>query len=133
MDKALQADLIAVAHLAYFLFVVLGQVVILAGIIFRWGWVRNFWFRGLHLVAMLIVGVEAVFNVQCPLTVWERQLRRDAGQTISEASFMARLANEVMFHNFPEWVFTAAHIAFAGLVVLTFVLAPPRWPKRSEE
>jgi hypothetical protein len=129
MNKALLADLLAVAHLTYFLFIVLGQVTILTGMALRWQWVRNFTFRTLHLAAMLLVGVEAVFQVKCPVTVWERQLRYEAGQTVSEASFMARLANAVLFHSFPEWVFNVAHIAFALLVITTFVFCPPQWPR----
>jgi hypothetical protein len=130
MSNTQLADAIALAHLAYFLFIVVGQAAILAGWIGRWRWVRNFAFRSLHLAAMTYVGVEALFAIQCPLTVWERNLREAAGQPVSQASFMARLANEVMFHNFPEWVFTAAHIVFAAVVIATFVFCPPRWPWR---
>lgn len=128
MDNMLLADLIAVVHLAYFLFIVVGQAAIVLGWLRAWSWVRNFAFRVLHLAAMLIVGVEAALAIPCPLTVWERELRTAAGQSVSEASFMARLANLVMFHDFPEWVFTAAHIAFAGLVLATFLFYSPRWP-----
>jgi hypothetical protein len=128
MSHSQLADLIAVFHLSYFLFIVVGQAVILVGWIAQWSFVRNFYFRALHLAAMTIVGIEAIFAIQCPLTVWERNLRELAGETTDKASFMARLANEVMFHDFPEWVFTAAHIAFAAAVVITFLLCPPRWP-----
>src|SRR5688572_3265205 len=102
MSNSQLADLIAVAHLTYFLFIVIGQAAIIVGWIGRWRWARNFWFRALHLAAMTIVGVEALLAIQCPLTVWERNLRVAAGETTDKASFMARLANEVMFHDFPE-------------------------------
>ena len=67
------ADTIVTVHLAFVLFVLIGQVAIMVGIsweylawcygkfvatgrtlvsvrhLCRWGWVRNFWFRFLHL------------------------------------------------------------------------------------
>jgi hypothetical protein len=132
MDYGFWADVISVVHFAYFGFVVLGQVFILLGIVRRWQWVRNLWFRAAHLLAIALVAIEAVIDMKCPLTEWERALREKAGETISDASFMARLANEIMFHEFDEWVFRIAHIAFAVIVVATFVIAPPRWRRKSE-
>jgi hypothetical protein len=132
MSKIAIADTIAVAHLAYVLFIVLGLAAILLGLVCRWRWVRNFYFRVAHLTAIGIVAVEEMLRVQCPLTTWERALRAEAGQTVADASFMARLANAVLFRPLEPWVFVTAHLAFAGLVLLTFILAPPRWPFRRE-
>lgn len=127
MNHAFWADAIAVVHFAYFGFVVLGQALILLGMVRRWQWIRNLWFRAAHLLAIGLVALEAVVGMSCPLTDWERDLRAKAGETTSDASFMARLANEVMFHDFPDWVFRVVHISFAVLVIATFVIAPPKW------
>ena len=62
-------------HATYFSFVVFGLVLILLGIVFRWDWVRNFWFRSLHLAAIGIVVLEAFVGMNCPLTDWEQRLR----------------------------------------------------------
>ena len=40
-----------------------------------WEWVRNWWFRVAHLVAILIVAAEAFLDIPCPLTEWEYRLR----------------------------------------------------------
>ncbi len=128
MSKTALADTIAVAHLGYVLFIVLGLLAILLGLVFRWQWVRNFYFRATHLAAIGIVAVEEMLRVRCPLTTWERALRAEAGQTVAEATFMARIANSVLYRDLDPWVFVAAHLAFAALVLLTFVLAPPSWP-----
>ena len=132
MSKAALADMIAVAHLAYVLFIVLGLAVILLGLLCHWRWVRNFYFRVAHLTTIGIVAAEELLSVQCPLTTWERALRAEVGQTVSQATFMGRLANAVLFRPLEPWVFFTAHLAFAGLVLLTFVLAPPRWPRRKQ-
>lgn len=57
--RGMLADLCAVVHAAYFSFVVLGLVAILMGIAFRWSWVRNPWFRSIHIAMIGIVVVEA--------------------------------------------------------------------------
>jgi hypothetical protein len=126
MGYRLLADLIAVVHLAYVGFVVVGEALILLGLVRKWHWVRNVWFRTAHLAAISLVALEAAMGMRCPLTDWERNLRAAAGETVSEASFLARLANELLFFAAPEWAFRTAHLVFALLVIATFVLAPPR-------
>jgi hypothetical protein len=120
------ADILVAVHVAFMVYVVLGQLVILAGVVARWSWVRNIWFRCSHLLAIFIVAFETVMNMPCPLTVWEHDLRMAAGQPVSEATFIGRLMHNLLFYDLPTWVFTTAYLTFFGLVVLTFVLAPPR-------
>jgi cytochrome c biogenesis protein CcdA len=68
------ADLIVVFHTAYVSFVVFGLAAILIGAVFHWGWVRNFWFRAIHLTTIGIVVIEALAGITCPLTDWENRL-----------------------------------------------------------
>jgi hypothetical protein len=128
MGYAVLADLLEVVHLGYLLFVVLGQVAILVGLARGWRWVRNPWFRWAHLLAIGIVAAEAILNITCPLTSWELQLRRLAGQPVEEVSFVGRLVDRVLFSggHFNEAFLNAVHIGFGVLVLVTFVLAPPR-------
>jgi hypothetical protein len=120
------ADVVVGAHVAYVSFVLLGQLAILAGLIFRWQWIRNPWFRWIHLLMMTIVGIEAAFDVTCPLTSLESDLRRKAGEIAAGDSFLGRLLHNLIFIDAPPWVITALHISFALVVIGTFVLAPPR-------
>ena len=57
------ADLIVVLHATYVSFVVFGLVAILLGIVFRWSWVRNIWFRSIHLIAIAIVVGESLAGI----------------------------------------------------------------------
>jgi hypothetical protein len=126
MPYGLFADLVVACHLAYVSFVLFGQIAILLGLIFKWGWVRNLWFRSIHLAAIVIVALEAVFGITCPLTTWENDFRRLAGQSVEEGTFIGKLLHNAIFFTAPPWVFTICYIGFAALVILTFVLAPPR-------
>ena len=76
------ADLLVAVHVGYVAYVLVGEVLILVGWAFGRQWVRNFWFRATHLLAIDVVVFEEVIGVRCPLTVWEEWLRvraRSAG------------------------------------------------------
>jgi hypothetical protein len=93
--------------------------------------VRNRWFRTIHLLAILIVAGEALFNVTCPLTAWEAQLRERAGETVQHGTFVGQLLHKLIFYDAPDWLFNVSYVLFAALVALTFWLAPPNWKGHS--
>jgi hypothetical protein len=124
------ADAIVIVHFAYVGFVVLGLLLVLMGVLLRWRWTRNFWFRAAHLTMIGIVVFEALAGITCPLTTWEHQLRIRAGESPSEGAFVARWAHDLIFIDAPSWVFPAMYCAFGALVLLTWLVAPPRWPWR---
>ena len=123
---ALLADIIVVVHFAYVFFAVGGEVLVLAGGLLGWRWIRNLPLRLVHLAAVVLVAVEALLGVICPFTEWEYRLRELAGQHVErQISFVGRLVRAVIFYDFPGWVFTLAYVGFAALVAATFVLFPP--------
>ncbi|HEY7154599.1 MAG TPA: DUF2784 domain-containing protein [Gemmataceae bacterium] len=126
MGYSFLADAVVAIHVAYVSYVVFGQLLIWLGLVLRWRWIRNPWFRWTHLVMMLIVGAEAALRIECPLTNWERSLRELAGQPTSGESFVGQLLHHLIFVNWSEWALNCLHIAFALVVLGTFVLAPPR-------
>lgn len=126
MGYGLLADAIVGVHVAYVSYVVLGQLLIWLGLALRWRWVRNPWFRWTHLIAIGIVGGEAILDIECPLTRWERYFRALAGQEVSGESFVGRLLHDLIFVDWPPWVINSLHIAFTLVMLATFVLAPPR-------
>jgi hypothetical protein len=121
----LLADGVVAAHAAYVSFVVVGQLLIWFGWALGWGFARNRWFRSLHLLTIAIVVLEALLNIDCPLTAWEYQLRVAAGQDVSEATFMGRLLHWLLFYDAPAYVFTIGYCITGALILGTFVLFPP--------
>jgi hypothetical protein len=77
----IMADVVAALHTAYIVFVVAGFAAILAGSAARWHWVRNGYFRIMHLAMILLVCSEVIFGITCPLTGLENALRLKGGQT----------------------------------------------------
>ena len=116
------ADLILALHFAYVLFVVGGLALIWVGVWRGWRWVRNVWFRALHALAIGLVAVEGLIGLACPLTVLEDWLRSSAGP---DAGFVQRWLQELLYWDFPGWVFALAYLLFAILVALTYVAFPP--------
>lgn len=129
----LLADLVVVVHFAYVSFVVGGLAVILCGIWRRWAWVRNVWFRVIHLALIGVVVLESLCGIVCPLTDWENRLRELAGETAEAGTFIGRWVNWLLFYDAPPWVFTVAYCCFGLLVLGVWIAAPPRWPRKARQ
>jgi hypothetical protein len=65
---------------------------------------------------MLFIAVQAWLGRLCPLTVWEQDLRRHAGQNGYTERFIEHWLSQLLYWDLPWWVFVAAYTAFAGLV-----------------
>src|SRR3954465_947024 len=115
------ADVVLAVHFVFVLFVVGGLPAIWTGAACGWRWVRSFAFRVAHLGAIVLVALESLAGIACPLTVWENALRGSLDST----SFVARWLQRLLYYNFPEWVFAWAYLAFAALVALTWWRVPP--------
>ncbi len=127
------ADAILAIHFAYVAFVVLGLAAILLGVALGWRWVRNLWFRAIHFLMIVIVVVQSLCGVLCPLTEWEDALRELAGEVNGPGSFLGRWLDRLLFidtSGMPRWVLPTCYCAFGLAVLLTMILAPPRWPEQ---
>jgi len=129
MNKSLSADLIVSIHFVIVIFNVGGLFVIILGGFLQWRFVRNFWFRVIHLAMILIVVFEALFGITCPLTDLEYDLRIAAGQfNASGEAFIARLIHLIIFYDFPQIVFTVVYCVFGLAVLATWWFFPPFYP-----
>ena len=72
------ADALVLVHLSFILFVLLGGLLLLR-------WPRLIW---LHLPAVAWGIVVECLHLGCPLTPWENQLRRMAGQAGYDGGFI---------------------------------------------
>jgi hypothetical protein len=130
VEYRLLADLVVIFHAAYVAFVGIGFVAIVGGIVMRARWVRNFAFRAAHLGAIALVCVEAATGTMCPLTTLEDYLRMRAGDAGYRGDFIGYWAHDLIFYNAPPRIFTIFYVIFGAMVALTFVVAPPRFPRR---
>jgi hypothetical protein len=123
------ADSIVVLHLLIVLFVLAGVPVVYLGLALHWAWVRRWHWRLLHLSAILFIAAESVLGIACPLTVWEYDVRGEH----STRGFIERWVDAILFYDAPPWVFTAAYVAFAALVLITWLAVPPARANRTAD
>lgn len=122
----LLADILLVLHASFVVFVVSGLVLIIAGKAFSWAWVRNRWFRIIHLGCIGIVVVQSWFGIICPLTTLEMALRAKGGGAAYEGTFISHWLGEFLYYEAPAWVFVLVYTVFGMLVVFTWFRVPPR-------
>jgi hypothetical protein len=129
MDSFL-ADLILLFHFSYVLFVVLELAIIWIGFFLRWSFVRNFWFRLAHLLAMGYVVAESFIGTVCPLTLWENQLRIKAGGGVYQGTFMEHWVHQIMYYDADPETFSVIYVLFFAAVLLSLWCVPPKWPTK---
>jgi len=127
MDYALLADAIALAHAAFVVFVVAGQCLIRLGGAVGWRWVRNRWFRGLHLAAIGVVLAQVALGVYCPLTLLEARWRARAGMSDYGETFVGHWVERLIYVDVPLAHMHAIYIAFGVWVAWTLYRYPPEW------
>jgi len=120
------ADALLLLHASVVVFIVVGLVVIYAGRTLAWSWVRNPWFRSLHVAAIGIVTLQSWAGVICPLTSWEMSLRYQAGDTVYSGSFIAHWLEFLLYYQAPIWVFTVVYTALGALVIASWFIVRPR-------
>ena len=99
----------------------LGLLAVILGGYRRWGWVRNRWFRTIHLLAIGIVIAESWLGLACPLTQWENWSREATGGNAYSSSFIQHWLHEILFYDFAPWVFTMSYTAFGILVLIAWL------------
>ncbi len=117
---ALLADALLALHVGIVLFVVGLLPLVLAGGWRGWHWVRHRGLRLTHLGLIVFIAAQAWLGQLCPLTVWEQDLRRAAGQGGYTESFIEHWLSRLLYWDLPWWVFIAAYTGFAGLVGLAW-------------
>jgi hypothetical protein len=116
------ADALLVIHFLIAGFIVAGLILVWIGALAGWAWIRNPWFRYLHVAAIAFVAAEALLGHTCPLTLWEDLLRGGA----RPESFVGRWVYRLLYYDAPEWIFTTLYAAWAAAALVTSWLVPIR-------
>jgi hypothetical protein len=99
----LAANVIALAHAIFSLFVALGFVAIVLGWLFGTQW-PNARFRIVHLIAVLLLLVRVVLQVPCPFS-WLEDVTRDSIDTMA-APGLQRFLHALAFRGADQKTFT---------------------------
>jgi hypothetical protein len=120
------AEFVLVLHVAFVFFVVGGLFLILTGGMRGWKWIRNPWFRSLHLGGIGLVIVQAWCGIVCPLTTLEMFLRETAGQSAYGGTFVSYWLHRLIYFQAPGWVFSVCYTAFGCVVIFSWMKFRPR-------
>lgn len=116
------ADIILVIHALVVVFNVVGLAAIWVGAVLKWRWIRNFWFRTIHLGLIGVVAAGSLIGIVCPLTVLEDALRQTGPP---QSGFIQRWVSRLLYYDFPASAFTITYVLFALIVLLTFIAIKP--------
>jgi len=128
----LVADSLLFLHVLFVAFVVIGLILILAGGLLAWRWVRNRHFRLAHLLAIGIVVIQSWLGIVCPLTTWEMALREKAGDAVYSGTFVSHWLESILYFSAPPWVFVVCYTIFGLLVVASWAWVRPEPPGREK-
>lgn len=120
------ADAVLLLHFGVVLFVVLGLPAIIIGNRAGWSWVNGFWLRLAHLLAIVVVALQAWLGQYCPLTILESWLREQGGQSAYSSSFIEHWVQRVLYYEASLWVFAAIYTGFGLLVAWAWWRYPPQ-------
>ena len=120
------ANGLLLVHVLFIIFVVGGILLILVGGIKQWAWIRNWWFRVVHLGCISIVVAQSWLGLICPLTNLEMRFRLQAGTALYEGSFIQYWLQRFLYYQAPDWVFVSAYSFFGCLVLFTWISFPPQ-------
>jgi hypothetical protein len=118
------ANLVTIVHLAYFVFVVGGFIVIVGR---QSRWVFNPWFRIAHLLSVWIVLAEDVIGVNCPLNVAESSLRSPGTENAEASSGFGYVLDQLLHHTISERMLDVLYWTLGLASVLLLFLVPPRY------
>lgn len=122
----LLADVTLVLHGLVVLFNLGALPLIWVGYVREWRFVRNPYFRLLHLLLIGLVTAEAALGWECPLTTLEESLRSGGGAGAGyEGGFLSHWLHRLIFWDISPWLWMVLYGLFFALVVASYILVRP--------
>ncbi len=121
------ADLILILHFIIVIFVTGLFFLIPLGYKLNWCWQRNKKIRLFHLGLILLVTIETVLGITCPLTIIENNLRG----IITSNSFIAIWITRLLFWNFSKEFFILVYFLCLIWTTIMWKKFPPNESKKN--
>ena len=117
----LLADLVLITHFAIAAFLALGMLLIPLGAYWHWTWVRSRRLRQIHMGLMVLIAIEALFHITCPLTTLEAYLRKST----APESFWADQLSKILYWDLPLEFFTILYGCCVVWALFLWKSVPP--------
>lgn len=107
------ADAVLAIHFGVAAFIALGLLLVPVGKLRAWHWVRHRRLRIWHAGLMVVVALEALVGMTCPLTTIEAALRG----TRAPQSFWAEQISRMLYWDLPLGFFLVLYLACAAWAI----------------
>ena len=115
------SEIVLLFHFCIFLFIILSFFLIPFGYYQKWEWVKNKYYRLIHLVLMGIIFIETILGFMCPLTILENFLRNN----IEINNKITQIIHQIMYWNLPTYQFIILYLlSLLYLIFLWFFFKP---------
>ncbi|MAH83750.1 MAG: hypothetical protein CBB68_05230 [Rhodospirillaceae bacterium TMED8] len=118
------ADIVLVIHFSIVVFITSGFFLIPIGYAANWHWTSNVKLRISHCGMMVVVTLETLLGITCPLTSLENILR---GITQSD-SFIGYWIQRLIYWDLPTHIFLILYCISLGWTLLMWRIFPPKRP-----
>ena len=115
------SEIVLLFHFGIFLFIVTSFFLIPLGYYQKWKWVKNKYYRSIHIILMGFIFIETILGFMCPLTLLEHFLRNDTKVN----NKFTEIIHLIMYWNLPIYQFIILYfLSFLYLIFLWFFLKP---------
>ena len=115
------SEIVLLFHFCIFLFIMLSFFLIPFGYYQKWEWVKNRYYRLIHLILMGIIFIETILGFMCPLTILENFLRNN----IQINNKITQIIHQIMYWNLPTYQFIILYLlSLLYLIFLWFFFKP---------
>ena len=119
--NVLFSEIVLLFHFCIFLFMILSFFFIPLGYYQKWEWVKNKYYRLIHLILMGIIFIETILGFMCPLTILENFLRNN----IEINNKITQIIHQIMYWDLSSYQFIILYlISLLYLVFLWFFFKP---------
>ena len=119
--NSLFSEIVLLFHFCIFLFMIFSFFLIPLGYYLKWEWVKNKYYRLIHLVLMGIIFIETILGFMCPLTILENFLRND----IEINNKITQIIHQIMYWDLPTYQFIIMYsLSLLYLIFLWFFFKP---------
>ena len=119
--NVLFSEIFLLFHFFIFLFMILSFFLLALGYYQKWEWVKNRYYRLIHLILMGIIFIETILGFMCPLTILENFLRND----IEINNKITQIIHQIMYWDLPTYQFIILYLlSLLYLIFLWFFFKP---------
>ena len=123
--NSLFSEIVLLFHFCIFLFIILSFFFIPLGYYQKWKWVKNKYYRLIHLILMGIIFIETILGFMCPLPILENFLRNN----IEINNKITQIIHQIMYWDLPTYQFIILYLLSLLYLIFLWIFFKPDFKK----